>query len=606
MTQCDDRDGMDDLHDLQRLFWPAAGRPEQLYLAEGSRGFHVDGDCLCLEAEAVIHADSYFNAFFPAYWTEFTAVRRIGIRCRGRGPLQVAVQGHRQDGTTILLEDWWPAAPERGAHRWVCDLDAREFVRLSVSVRASGPADLQDLAFVTDSAPRRRVQLHVGVVTHDRERQLAACLSGLLAAEGLARLTVINQGAAFQRQDLRALSDDPRVRVIRQVNCGGSGGFARAMVEALEDTSGPTHMLLMDDDVELDPRVLERVLCFAGHAEQEVALGGQAIELERPRLLQEAWGQLGAGWLPQMVGTGQDLGAVATLGLWHGVARPQYNGWWFCVMPLSAIRACGLPNPVFIRWDDIEYGLRLFGQGVPLVPLPGVGVWHASTHYKHVGSAQYYELRNLLVAAAAHPAMAPLPAVMQILGWPIHHLLVHRYRAAAASILAVSDFLAGPERVMAGAGVARHRAVLRHLGAIPLPERKEQPGLEGLNRPAPFVSGRSDVLTPRRAVGLMWRILHHGGRVPVSAVQIGAPDPVAIGGSAYLLAQDPQAETCLVMRPRPGMFLRLLLSALRAGLGYALFRRRAARAWRRALPDLQDRARWQAEFEGRLAGEGER
>ena len=51
---------------------------------------------------------------------------------------------------------------------------------------------------------------------------------------------------------------------------------------------------------------------------------------------------------------------------WTGFAagRPvHYNGWWFFAFPLAAVDRVGLPLPLFIRGDDVEYGLRLLGPG---------------------------------------------------------------------------------------------------------------------------------------------------------------------------------------------------------------------------------------------------
>ena len=37
----------------------------------------------------------------------------------------------------------------------------------------------------------------------------------------------------------------------------------------------------------------------------------------------------------------------------------DYNGWWMCLIPTSIlIREIGLALPVFIKWDDVEYGIR--------------------------------------------------------------------------------------------------------------------------------------------------------------------------------------------------------------------------------------------------------
>ena len=38
-----------------------------------------------------------------------------------------------------------------------------------------------------------------------------------------------------------------------------------------------------------------------------------------------------------------------------------YGAWWFCCIPVTAIRRHGLPLPLFIRCDDVEYGMSYSG-----------------------------------------------------------------------------------------------------------------------------------------------------------------------------------------------------------------------------------------------------
>ncbi|MFC5858913.1 glycosyltransferase [Agromyces flavus] len=56
----------------------------------------------------------------------------------------------------------------------------------------------------------------------------------------------------------------------------------------------------------------------------------------------------------------------------------DYNGWWFCLIPVAALRAAGLALPAFIKWDDAEYCLRARAHGFPTVTLPGAALWHVS------------------------------------------------------------------------------------------------------------------------------------------------------------------------------------------------------------------------------------
>ena len=147
-------------------------------------------------------------------------------------------------------------------------------------------------------------------------------------------------------------------------------------------------------------------------------------------------------------------------------------------------------------------------------------------------------------------------------------------------------------------GSARHRALSEELDRLPQPDRAgEGEDLSGMRRPAPFDATRSAPLTVVAAVWLVVRILIGVPSQRIGTLQIGSPDPRLIMGDAYLLALDPEARQSLVMRPRRMLFLKLMLRAIWVAGSYGIRRRACAGKWRKSLPSLRSRARWNWEFE---------
>lgn len=103
-----------------------------------------------------------------------------------------------------------------------------------------------------------------------------------------------------------------------------------------------------------------------------------------------------------------------------------------------------MPLPCFIRGDDVEWGMRLYGRGVPTVPLPGVGIWHEPFYLKSGGWQLYYETRNMLICAALHMNFSPRHVAGQMLMQLMTYLLTYRYYSAALVVRAAEDFLRGP------------------------------------------------------------------------------------------------------------------------------------------------------------------
>lgn len=586
---------------LQVLLSPKEGAPEALYFGAGSRFEVGQNGRLVLPQDGRLKGDTFFNAFFLEFWRKWAGIARIGIFCRASGSVRLWVVGHHADGGRKILAHWTVANARSGTVRWIWDDGgADDPVRLSVEVEALHDASIAELSFVTDRAPLRPLRLAVGLVTHDREALVTPTVRALADLRAtmpeLQQIHVVNHGRSFRDGSLLRLLEGPLFNVVEQPNLGGCGGFARVMIEALEAKSDTTHLLLMDDDIVLDARMIARAASFAAHSLNDVAIGGQAIELERPTLLQEAWGRLGDNWLPLMEGGDLDLSAPEALRFWDHCPDAHYNGWWFNMIPTRAVSEFGLPAPIFLRGDDIEYGLRLRAEGVSTVPLPGLGVWHASVRYKHVGAVQYYDLRNSLITAASHPEFAPPKSTLAVLGWVLHHLLVHRYRAAEASLQAISDFLDGPELALWPNGTERHRRLVSRVQRLPAPEILTGADVTGLRLTRAYAVTSSTEITAAHVLWSVVCILCRPASRRIAILQLGAPDPRAIQGEPYLLALDPAGNRCLKMVPRKGLFVALLVRALWLTLRYRLTQGRAARKWRERLPWLRSKERWMQEF----------
>ncbi|MDQ5841396.1 MAG: glycosyltransferase, partial [Chloroflexota bacterium] len=128
----------------------------------------------------------------------------------------------------------------------------------------------------------------------------------------------------------------------------------------------------------------------------------------------------------------------------------DYNGWWMCLIPTAVVRDVGLPLPVFIKWDDAEFGLRAAAAGYPTVSLPGVAVWHVPWTDKDdsVDWQAYFHARNRFVVALLHsPFEHGGRMLRESLGIQVKHLLALQYSAATLRQQALEDVLAGPERL---------------------------------------------------------------------------------------------------------------------------------------------------------------
>jgi galactofuranosylgalactofuranosylrhamnosyl-N-acetylglucosaminyl-diphospho-decaprenol beta-1,5/1,6-galactofuranosyltransferase len=408
---------------------------------------------------------TYFNAFPASYWRRWTTVSEVILRIRLSGESKVILyrstaKGHSHPVEMINVESDDPETIERtlplapfidGGWYW---FDIVAGPRGTTLIEA-------DWLALTDPAPAGRVS--IGITAFHAPDDLVQKLRVLGEATELHPLLdtvyVIDQGAS-------RVSDHPgfedaakrlagRVQVIEQGNLGGSGGFSRSMDETVR-AGRSDYILLTDDDVEIDPEGVLRAATFADLARKPTIVGGHMFS-RYERSVMHAFAEAVAphrwwwGNAPNTKGR-HDFGRrnLRNTPWLHRRADGDYNGWWMCLIPTRVIAELGLAIPIFIKWDDAEYGVRARDRGYPTVSLPGVACWQAPWTDKNdaLDWNAYYHLRNRLVAALLHsPLKHGGSLVPESLERQLQALLSMQYSTTVLRLLAIEDVLSGPEHL---------------------------------------------------------------------------------------------------------------------------------------------------------------
>lgn len=424
----------------------------------------LDPHALRIEDATEVSFGTYFNAFPASYWRRWTTVIEIQLRVTvsGRGRIEVYqsdASAHRthvrsiscNDPSTDVAETFDLEPFADGGWYWfaVIAADGEEII-------------VRDAGWYALAAPAIGAATVLGVPTMDRPEMcvriletvaddtdlLAAVVAIVVVDQGSDKLTAHPALAAVERRL------EGRLKLVDQPNLGGSGGFARVMHEALDTTAD--HIVLMDDDIVVEPESIHRAIAFARFARHPTLVGAQMLSLEsRSRLhsMGEVIDRHQFGWR-KAPGTeyDHDLGRtpfLATEWLHHRI-DVDYSGWWMCLVPRTTVETIGLPLPLFLKWDDAEYGLRAAHNGHPTVTVPGIAVWHMpwSDREQLAGWQTYFYVRNRLITAALHgPAELPAELVRSSLRRTVRHLLAIEYSTAALRLMAIKDFLDGPERL---------------------------------------------------------------------------------------------------------------------------------------------------------------
>ena len=210
-----------------------------------------------------------------------------------------------------------------------------------------------------------------------------------------------------------ALGD--RLSIHDQPNLGGSGGYSRVMYEALKNTDCE-QILFMDDDIRIEPDSILRALAFNRFAKTPDA--DRRSDAQPAGAVAPA--RDGRGGRPGELHVDQRRRTPSTTTTspstrWHDDEEDRskllhrridvdYNGWWMCMIPRRVAEELGQPLPLFIKWDDADYGLRAGEHGYPTVTMPGTAIWHMAWSDKDdaIDWQAYFHLRNRLVVAALH------------------------------------------------------------------------------------------------------------------------------------------------------------------------------------------------------------
>lgn len=461
---------------------PSALVPEDLYAVVERGGARRERHRVTVEPHGAVSTNTYFGRFHATYWQRWTSVGEVEVTAvvSGSGRVRLLASDANKVWRIVAAEDVRDADAQ--SVRLVARID--RFVDggglwLELTTE-SAPMTVADVRWSV-AVPRPPRPTSVVICTYNRVddclNTLAALADDPQALDFVESVVVVDQGSdpLESRPRFAAVTErlGARLRYLRQPNLGGAGGFTRGMFEATAgDPADDRDVLLMDDDVQLEPEILVRLTGFAAATTRPTIVGGQMLNLLHPGHL-----HIGAEYAePERLRVGLPIPLTLTNADLLGRdedERPmvqdqrvdtEYNGWWACLIPASIIRATGYPLPLFFQWDDIEYGYRARAHGFPTVALPGAGVWHADFGWKDWDEwHRYFNQRNGLITAALHT-----PFSVRTLGRTITSLLAvylvdMHYGLAATLIKAVEDFLDGPSvlddgSVAAAAEIRRIRA----------------------------------------------------------------------------------------------------------------------------------------------------
>ena len=393
--------------------------------ADGAHNvFRVNGRA-SLTVLAGRHASlcTFFNAFPAGYWRRWTRVDAVqfSARVRGRGTIMLfrsSGRGLFEPAGTIDVNAPTRATTVRAELAMTGLMDGG-FFWFDAKAGDGDDLTIEDAAWSVPVEARRGSDgtLSIAITTFNRApyclNQLKAIAADANVRGRLDTIYCTDQGTDLVRDepDFTAVAKDlgSQLTYVRQRNMGGSGGFARGMYETVK-AGKSDYTLLLDDDAISEPESIMRAVQFADYCTRPTIVGGGMFHLDNRTMLYTLgerynrasyWTQPAAGLEYNHDFATQPLRDSPKL---HRRADSDFNGWWMCLIPTQIMREIGLAQPLFIKFDDVDYGLRAEDHGYHTVCLPGVAVWHQAWHAKDPSRTWegYYLYRNHWICSLLH------------------------------------------------------------------------------------------------------------------------------------------------------------------------------------------------------------
>ncbi|MBR4785329.1 MAG: hypothetical protein IK012_08785 [Fibrobacter sp.] len=374
----------------------------ELYYRSNSKQF---GCNFFLSPHQTISFDTYFNSFSIENWKEYTSITNLFLNLKIQGRCFIELFEATLVNGTIQ-------------NRLLATHEKNE-IEESITISFPDIANIHGICFFTISSKdescriiegfygtriysdsTNSIKIGIGICTYKRE---SFVLKNLKAIQD----TILDnpQSELYNKLDI-IISDNgqtlhnfnyhhPKVQIFPNINAGGSGGFARCMIEAISHNLelNLTHFILMDDDILLDPAVLVRTFCFLRCLRvnfRTKILGGAMLKSEN--MSEQAIN--GCIWSPtdgvRFSNPNSNLSNVSSILKNLNNKEPNFAPWFYCCIPIQYIRKDNLPLPFFFQYDDTEFSLR---ESSTVILLNGISVWHSFLSKDNM-CKQYCSYRN--------------------------------------------------------------------------------------------------------------------------------------------------------------------------------------------------------------------
>ena len=470
--------------EIQKILFPQIGRctEEELYFRLDRKDeksyekirtqYLYKNQRIDFEKRGKAYFDTYFNGLSIEKWVKYTRIEHISLKIRISGKFRVLLINKEKVNINIsekvisevILQSTLPQdfiipyidGSNKGMYTFALEA-------LEDDSRYYGGAYITDI----DKRYIRNVKIGVGICTFKREafieKNIKILNETILENEdsplyGCLEIFIADNGRTLNAAGLKS----DKIHIYPNKNLGGAGGFTRDIIEMLQnnDKYHITHVLLMDDDIVIEPEALIKTYILLSMIKDEYKnafIGGAMLRTDQQYRQVEA----GASWNGgNLISLKNDLDLCRCDNCLYNELEEytEYNAWWYCCFPIDIVREDNLPLPIFIRGDDLEYGLRNMKR---LILMNGICVWHEPFENKYTSFLEYYIIRNQLIDNSFHcPWYGKKHLKKTMFKHCVQEVMFYRYKNVDLYLQGIKDFLKGPAWLMEQDGEILHKKVM--------------------------------------------------------------------------------------------------------------------------------------------------
>lgn len=429
------------------------------------------GNKFFFEKDGRVFSDTYFNSVSIDKWVKYTKLNNLSVTLCLKGHFEIKLiykkKIHEKIYEDIVSEAFFYETEETEITFLFPKGEGMACFSLR-SLENNGEFSGGYYSTDIDETDLNDVKIGIGICTFRREVFIENNIKILndfflknvdCELNGKLEIFISDNGKTLNKTQL----ETKYIHIVKNKNTGGAGGFTRDLIEMMvsnRNGNNITHALLMDDDITIAPESIlktYRLLRLLKKEYKSAFIGGAMLRNDARYIQVESGASWNAGKLISLK-CGLDMKTCDAC-LYNEVEEyREFNAWWYCCFPMDVVREDNLPLPIFIRGDDVEYGLRNMKN---LILMNGICVWHEPFENKYSSFLSYYILRNQLIDNAFHfPDYGKKDIIKQLFDSVAHELAYYRYKNVDLIIRGTTDFLKGVDFFLNTDGESLHQEIM--------------------------------------------------------------------------------------------------------------------------------------------------